>query len=324
MVTVRVAVTGEIHADRRRDMTMKRAVVLAGGLGMRLRPYTAVLPKPLMPVGDRPVLDIVLRQLEHYGFERVTIATGYLAELIEAFFRDGGEHGVAIDYHREATPLGTAGAIASIDGLEAPFLVMNGDVLTDIDYSALMAQHLETNAAATIATITRDIQVSLGVLHFGDPHQPDRLTSYEEKPHFEFEASMGIYAFSPRVLGYMTPTERLEFPDLIRRLLEAGEVVRAFRSDCYWLDIGRHDDYEQALEEFERMRDRLIPGDSDRRHGTDRREDAGRRADGDRRDDAASRRVEDDRRQLPSPPSGGDPGFPGRGEAPLLRRRSEP
>jgi NDP-sugar pyrophosphorylase family protein len=287
---------------------MKRAVVLAGGLGMRLRPYTAVLPKPLMPVGDRPVLDIVIRQLHHHNFERVTVATGYLAELIEAFFRDGDEYGIEIDYHREETPLGTAGAIATITGLETePFLVMNGDVLTDLDYTELMKQHMETCAAATIATITRDIQVSLGVLHFGDAHQPDRLTSYEEKPHFEFEASMGIYAFSPRVLSYMEPHERLDFPDLIRRLLDAGEVVRAFRSDCYWLDIGRHDDYEQALEEFERMKHRLIPGEphGDRREAEDRRTEQERRDAGERRAAAERRRLE--RRLLPAPgpaPSG--------------------
>src|SRR3954452_6133876 len=137
--------------------SLTRAVVLAGGLGMRLRPYTAVLPKPLMPIGDRPVLDIVIRQLQHHNFERVTIATGYLAELIEAFFRDGQEYGVAIDYHREQTPLGTAGALATIDSLDEPFLVMNGDVITDLDYSDLLRCHRETDAAATIATITRDI-----------------------------------------------------------------------------------------------------------------------------------------------------------------------
>src|SRR3954470_12620295 len=119
---------------------MKRAVVLAGGLGMRLRPYTAVLPKPLMPIGDRPVLDIVIRQLQHHGFERVTIATGYLAELIEAFFRDGREYGVQVDYHREHTPLGTAGAIATIPDLDEPFLVMNGDVITDLDYADLLQE----------------------------------------------------------------------------------------------------------------------------------------------------------------------------------------
>jgi len=301
---------------------MKRAVVLAGGLGMRLRPYTAVLPKPLMPVGDRPVLDIVIRQLRHHGCERVTIATGYLAELIEAFFREGDDYGVPVDYHREHVPLGTAGAIGSIDGLDdAPFLVMNGDVLTDLDYDALMRQHLETEAAATIATITRDIQVSLGVLHFADPHQTDRLTSYEEKPHFEFEASMGVYAFSPRVLAYMQPEERLDFPDLIRRLLDAGEIVRAYRSECYWLDIGRHDDYEQALEEFERMRHRLIPeeGYDERRSSEDRRQDAQRRAEGDRRG-PDERRAAGERRRLPSPAPHDEQDLPSLGEPPMLRR----
>src|SRR3954468_18438039 len=149
-------------ADRRGQRVdfppVSRAIILAGGKGMRLRPYTAVLPKPLMPVGDRPVLDIVLRQLRHHDIKRVTIATGYLAELIEAFFRDGKGHGISIDYYREHTPLGTAGAIAQIEDLDAPFFVMNGDVLTDLDYTALMQQHLDTDAAATIATITRDIQ----------------------------------------------------------------------------------------------------------------------------------------------------------------------
>jgi NDP-mannose synthase len=302
---------------------MKRAIVLAGGLGMRLRPYTAVLPKPLMPVGDRPVLDIVVRQLRHHDFDRVTIATGYLAELIEAFFRDGDDYGIPVDYHRESTPLGTAGAIATIEGLgDEPFLVMNGDVITDLDYSALMQQHLDTEAAATIATVTRDIQVSLGVLHFADPHQPDRLTSYEEKPHFEFEASMGVYAFSPRVLAYMKPEERLDFPDLIRRLLSAGEVVRAYRSDVYWLDIGRHDDYEQAVEEFESMRHLLIPDieGRERRSGTDRRNDPQRREEGNRRA-VHDRRAEVERRRLPSPSAGDDPATPSaRGERPLLRR----
>jgi NDP-sugar pyrophosphorylase family protein len=242
---------------------MTRAVVLAGGLGMRLRPYTAVLPKPLMPIGDRPVLDIVVRQLRHHNFERITVATGYLAELIEAFFRDGEKYDIAIDYHREHTPLGTAGAIASVENLTQPFLVMNGDVITDLDYTALMEQHVASGATATIATITRDVQITLGVLHFDNAEHPDRLTSYDEKPHFDFEASMGVYAFSPKALEFVGRDEHLDFPDLIRRLLDAGEPVCAFRSECYWLDIGRHDDYEQALNEFERMRHRLIPGETE-------------------------------------------------------------
>jgi NDP-sugar pyrophosphorylase family protein len=241
---------------------MKRAVILAGGEGTRLRPYTTVLPKPLMPIGERPVLDIVMRQLKAHGFERVTIATGYLAELIEAFFRDGTEYGIPIDYYREHEPLGTVGALALIDGLEQDdVLVMNGDVLTDIDYGALLERHRASDAAATIATKVRHIQVSLGVLRFSDERDPTRLTGYDEKPAIDFTASMGVYCFAPRALSHIQAGERLVFPELVLRLIAAGDVVRAWPSEDYWLDIGRHDDYEQAQEEFEAVRHRLIPAD---------------------------------------------------------------
>jgi len=241
---------------------MKRAVILAGGEGTRLRPYTTVLPKPLMPIGDRPVLDIVVRQLKASAFEQITIATGYLAELIEAFFRDGESYGIPIDYFREHEPLGTVGALALIDGLaNEDILVMNGDVLTDIDYGALLEQHKASDAAATIATKTRDVQISLGVLRFGEQDDPTKLTGYDEKPSIEYTASMGVYCFAPRALAHIEPGKRLDFPDLILRLIAAGETVRAWPSDDYWLDIGRHDDYEQAQEEFEAVRDRLIPPD---------------------------------------------------------------
>jgi NDP-sugar pyrophosphorylase family protein len=237
-----------------------RAVILAGGQGIRLRPYTTVLPKPLMPIGDRPVLDIVVRQLKAHGFERITMATGYLAELIEAFFRDGSNYGVAIDYYREQEPLGTVGALALIEGLaDDDVLVMNGDVLTDIDYGALLARHKESGAAATIATKERQVQISLGVLRFGDEQDSTRLTGYDEKPAIDYVASMGVYCFAPRALGHIEAGKRLDFPDLVLRLIAAGEVVRAWHSDDYWLDIGRHDDYEQAQEEFDSVRDRLIP-----------------------------------------------------------------
>ena len=236
-----------------------RAVILAGGKGTRLRPYTTVLPKPLMPVGDRPILDIVIRQLRHRGFGRATIATGYLAELIEAFFGDGTRHGIPVDYVREDEPLGTAGALSLVEGLDEDFLVMNGDVLTDIDYGGLFERHSSDGAAATIATKVRHVQVSLGVLRFGEDGDPTRLTGYDEKPVIDYEASMGVYCFSPRVLEYIEPGRRLDFPDLILRLIAAGEVVRAHRSSDFWLDIGRHDDYEEAQEEFERLRDRIVP-----------------------------------------------------------------
>jgi NDP-sugar pyrophosphorylase family protein len=239
---------------------MTRAVVLAGGLGMRLRPYTAVLPKPLMPIGDRPVLDIVIRQLRHHDFQRVTIATGYLAELIEAFFRDGQAYSIPIDYFREQEPLGTVGALGLIEGLEDDFLVMNGDVLTDLAYGEFLDSHSASGAAASIAAHEREVQVSLGVLKFDDGADQDRLTGYIEKPTYHYEVSMGVYAFAPRALEAIEPGRRLDFPDLVLRLLERGEVVRARRCvDQYWLDIGRHDDYEVAMDEFERMRERLLP-----------------------------------------------------------------
>ena len=239
---------------------MNRAVILAGGTGTRLRPYTTVLPKPLMPIGDRPVLDIVVRQLKAHGFGRITMATGYLAELIEAFFRDGAGYGIPVDYYREMEPLGTVGALALIEGLsEDHVLVMNGDVLTDIDYGALLERHRAGDAVATIATKTRQVQISLGVLRFGDEEDPTLLTGYDEKPSIDYTASMGVYCFAPRALSYIEPGERIDFPDLILRLIAAGETVRAWQSNDYWLDIGRHEDYEQAQDEFESVRDRLIP-----------------------------------------------------------------
>lgn len=236
----------------------KRAVILAGGMGTRLRPYTTVLPKPLMPVGDRPILDLVLRQLRHRGFDRATISTGYLAELIEAFFGDGTKVGLAVDYVREDEPLGTAGALALLGDVDEDLLVMNGDVLTDLDFGALLDRHVADDAALTIATKERDVQVSLGVLQFEDGADEARVTGYVEKPRYQFEASMGVYCFAPRVLRHIRAGERLDFPDLVLRLIEAGEVVRAWRCPDFWLDIGRHDDYEQAQEVIEKLLPSLL------------------------------------------------------------------
>jgi NDP-mannose synthase len=240
---------------------MRRAIIMAGGEGARLRPYTTVLPKPLMPIGDRPVLDIVIRQLRRAKFERITIATGYLAELIEAFFRDGKVYDVPIDYFREREPLGTVGALALVEDLDEPFLVMNGDVLTDMDYTALFEHHVASGAAVTVAATRRHVNISLGVMEFGNPATPERLTHYIEKPTLSYEVSMGVYCFAPRVLDHIEPNVRLDFPDLILRLLALGERVNAWRPDVYWLDLGRHDDYEQAMQDFESVRHRLLPGE---------------------------------------------------------------
>lgn len=235
-------------------------MILAGGLGTRLRPYTTVLPKPLMPIGDRPILDIVIRQLAAAGFERVTIATGYLAELIEAFFGDGSRHGVPIDYFREDEPLGTVGALSLIGGLDEDFLVMNGDILTDLDYRALLDRHRDGGQAATIAARTRAVQVSLGVMLFDEADDPTRVTGYVEKPSYSYEVSMGVYCFAPHVREFIPRGQRIDFPDLILRLIDAGENVRAWRSEDQWFDIGRPDDYEAAQDAFEQLQPRLLPG----------------------------------------------------------------
>jgi NDP-sugar pyrophosphorylase family protein len=212
-----------------------------------------------MPVGDRPIMDVIVRQLNRAGATRITVATGYLAELIEVFFGDGSKYGVPIDYFREDEPLGTVGALASLDDLTDDFMVMNGDVLTDLDYAALLHSHRQSGAAATIATQTREVEISLGVLQFGDDGDPTRLTDYLEKPHIDYQASMGVYCFSPSVLAHIEQGVRLDFPDLVLRLIANGMTVRAWPSTNYWLDIGRHDDYETALDEFEGMRAQLLP-----------------------------------------------------------------
>jgi NDP-mannose synthase len=234
-------------------------VILAGGLGTRLRPYTTVLPKPLMPVGDRPILDIVIRQLVRAEFERITIATGYLAELIEAFFGDGSRYGVQIDYFREDEPLGTVGALSLIDDLDQDFLVMNGDILTDMGYSELIEYHHRGGQTATIAAHHRDVQVTLGVIRLGHGGDPTQVTGYLEKPVLSYVVSMGVYYFSPRVREHIPSGERFDFPELVLRLIAAGETVRVWHSDSHWFDIGRYEDYEQAQDSFAQLRHRFLP-----------------------------------------------------------------
>lgn len=236
-----------------------RAIVLAGGVGTRLRPFTTVLPKPLMPVGDRPVLDIIVRQLKRAGCQRLTISTGYLAELIEVFFGHGEKYGLPIDYFRESEPLGTVGSLALIDGFEDDALVMNGDILTDLDYARMLSDHRASDAVATIATRAREVEIPLGVMQFDNGGDPSRVTGFVEKPRIDYEASMGVFCLSRQAVSHIEPGERLDLPELILRLIDRGETVRAWRSDDYWLDMGQHHEYEQAIEEFERYRSRLLP-----------------------------------------------------------------
>ena len=227
-----------------------KAIILAGGKGTRLAPYTTVLPKPLMPVEDRPILDIVIHQLVRHGITEIIMSVGYLAELLEAYFQDGSRFGVPISYARESQPLGTAGPLSLIgqkNALDDTFLMMNGDVLTTLDYRRLIDHHRHNDGLLTIAMHTKQEKINLGVMHINDRHE---LTDYIEKPVLDYNVSMGIYVFEPEVLKYIEPDVRLDFNDLVLRLLENNERVMAYPCTDYWLDIGRPDDYRQASETF--------------------------------------------------------------------------
>jgi len=233
-----------------------RAVVLAGGKGTRLAPYTRIIPKPLMPIGDMPILEIMLRQMKRAGIRQVTLTTGYLDNLLRLFFLDGRRLGLKIDYVREEKPLGTSGPLANVKGLTRTFLVTNGDVLTDLDFAELIAYHQQQGAIATIATHKRKVTINLGVV---DVDKDNTVTDYLEKPDFNYLVSMGLYVFEPRVLNYIAKDEYLDFPDLVRSLIAAGEKVNSFIFKGYWEDLGRPDDYERASADFERNRSQFLP-----------------------------------------------------------------
>lgn len=236
-----------------------KAVILAGGQGRRLAPYTTVLPKPLMPIGDIPILEVVVRQLRHAGFDDITMAVGYLAELLMAYFGDGTKLGVHIGYSREEKPLGTAGplGLALPPDQAEPFLVMNGDLLTTIDYRALWDYHHGRNAIATLATFRRDVKIDLGVIETDDAGW---VSGYIEKPTYHYTISTGIYVFQPEVLAHIPRGQRLDLPELVLGLLAAGQPVAAYPFSGTWLDIGRIDDYERAVAEFEQYRAEFLPG----------------------------------------------------------------
>lgn len=240
----------------------KRAIILAGGKGTRLSPYTTVLPKPLLPIGDRAILEVVVQQLRGYGFTHLTLAVGYLAHLVRAVMQDGTHHGVTIDYHEEQQPLGTVGALATVEGLDETFLVMNGDILTALDYGQLLEIHRQSGNLLTIASHRRVVRTEYGVLHLDDGGDEVRpITGYEEKPELPFVVSMGVYVMEPRALEYIDAGAHLDLPDLVLRLLDAGEGVGSYLFEGYWLDIGRHEDYERAILEYESLKAELEPAD---------------------------------------------------------------
>jgi NDP-sugar pyrophosphorylase family protein len=233
-----------------------RAVILAGGKGTRLAPYSVSFPKPLVPIGDMPILEVVIRQLRHAGFDHVTMAVGHLAELIMAYFGDGSRWGITIDYSREDGPLGTVGPVKLVEDLPEKFLVMNGDVLTTLPYRLLYDGHVTSGAEMTIAVHRLNVQIDYGLIEFDGLLQ---VTGYREKPKFPGDVSMGVYMFSRSALDLFSTGEHVDIPDLVMRLLADEREVKASLAHCRWLDIGRPEDYAKAIATFDDLRDEFLP-----------------------------------------------------------------
>lgn len=234
-----------------------QAIILAGGKGTRLKPYTTVIPKPLMPLGEQPILEIILKQLKKSGITKVYLAVGYMPQLFEAIFADGSKYGLKIEYTHENKALGTAGPIANIiEKLDENFLVMNGDVLTTVNYEAFLKGHIQSGASASICTYARDVKIDFGVVESSEGF----LKEYIEKPTYHYEVSMGINALRKRdVEKFLEKDKYLDMPDLLIKLKKEGSKVRTVKQTCSWLDIGRPEDYAMALDLFENNMAEFVP-----------------------------------------------------------------
>lgn len=226
----------------------KRAIILAGGKGTRLKPYTYVLPKPLMPIENYPILEIVIRQLSNFGFDHVTLAVNHQAEIIKAFFQNGEKWGIKIDYSFETEPLGTMGPLKLIKDLPDNFLVMNGDVLSDVDIENFHNQHVKNKNVFTISSKLRTHKIDYGVLKIDSQKN---LISFSEKPKKEYLVSMGIYMLSKSVLKFIPDEVAYGFDELMIDLIKADKEIIVEPFDGYWLDIGRPDDYKKAQNDIE-------------------------------------------------------------------------
>lgn len=228
-------------------MCKKTAVILAGGKGTRLRPYTLAMPKPLVPLGDKPILEIVLTQLANEGFTDIKIAVNHQAELIEAYCGNGSKYGVDIEYYLEDKPLGTMGPLKSMKNLPENFIVMNGDVLSDLPYGNFLQEHERNGALFTISCYERVQMVDYGVLEIAD----GKLAEFHEKPHLTYQVSMGVYALNRKVLDFIPENTYFGFDHLMEKMLQNNIPVLAKKHEGYWMDIGRPEDYEQAFEDVE-------------------------------------------------------------------------
>jgi NDP-mannose synthase len=232
----------------------KKAVILSGGKGKRLRPYTVVLPKPLMPVGEYPILEVIIRQLALQGFEQITLAVNHQAELIKAFFGDGSKWNIPINYSLEDEPLGTMGPLKLIHSLPEHVLVMNGDILTDLPFGNFFDSHVSHGSAFTICSHERIEKIDYGVLDT----ENGMLTGFREKPVSTYEVSMGIYMVSRQATDKIPANVPYGFDQLMLQLLKEQLPVRVEKYAGLWLDIGRPDDYLEAIEKFDQLKDKIL------------------------------------------------------------------
>ena len=233
------------------------AVILAGGKGTRLRPFTMTIPKPLLPIGDVPVLEVLVRQLAAQGCSRIVLTLGHMTPLFIANFGDGRDYGLAIEYCCEVEPLGTAGPLRQLTDVPDDFLVMNGDTLTDLQFCDVVAAHRASQKAATIACSAREVQIEYGVIAAA---ADGTFLDYTEKPTIPYLVSMGINVLSSGALRHIPPVGRFDIPDLMLALHRTGEGVHCYRTSCYWQDIGRFDDYTRASEDFVKNPERFLRG----------------------------------------------------------------
>ena len=231
-----------------------QAVILAGGKGTRLKPFTTNFPKPLVPLDDMPILEVVLRQLKYFGFQDIVLAVNHLSEIIMAFFKNGEKFGLNISYSVEDKNLGTAGPLTLIEELDENFLVMNGDLLTTLNYKDLFDFHVNHGIDATISTYKKEIKIDLGVLET----EKGDFKRYIEKPTYYFDVSMGIYMFNKHIVQHIPQESQVDMPELIRTLHSLQKKIHCYSGDYYWLDIGRVDDYEQAVDVFKTRRKEFL------------------------------------------------------------------
>jgi NDP-sugar pyrophosphorylase family protein len=228
-----------------------RAIILAGGKGTRLRPYTTLVPKPLVPLGGKySILEIVISQLRSAGFNHITLAVNHLAQLIKAYFGDGSRLGVHLTYSVEESELSTIGPLTLIEDLPENFLVMNGDILCNLDYGAFYKKHVESMRRVSVSSYRRDVKVDFGVIEY---NKSGSLTSFREKPEYKIDVSMGIYCINRSVIEALPKGVRYGFDNLMLDGIAKGEAITICPFDGYWLDIGRPDDYEYANEHFDEL-----------------------------------------------------------------------